>query len=180
MRFSRFYPFLFALFTTAFCTAQPYWQKGDRLGYVGGFATVQGQGEQIVNAHLDLDLGGSRFFTQKWAIGSEASTSWDPLTQSVNATMRAQYLLLGRSDLPHSLLADIHTGMGYHTSQTVMGTSFSSSDVKVGLGLQYTWWISQGVGVYLWPQWSRTNGGPSGLWGWQFDIPIGVQWNWHK
>jgi hypothetical protein len=98
----------------------------------------------------------------------------------VNATTRAQYLLLGRSDLSHSLLVDVHAGMGYHTSQTVMGTSFSSNDVKLGLGLQYTWWISQGVGVYLWPQWSRTNGGPSGLWGWQFDVPIGVQWNWHK
>jgi hypothetical protein len=61
-----------------------------------------------------------------------------------------------------------------------MGTSFSSNDVKMGAGLQYTWWISQGVGVYLWPQWSQTNGGPSGLWGWQFDLPIGIQWHWHK
>lgn len=179
MRLSRFYPFLFALFTTAFCTAQPYWQKGDRLGYVGGFATVQGQGQQIVNAHMDLDLGGSLFFTPKWALGSEAAVSLDPLTQSVNATVRVQYRLLGRSDVPHSLLADLHSGVGYHRSQTIMGTQFSSNDVKAGLGLQYTWWISQGVGVYLWPQWSRTNGGPSGRWGWQFDVPIGVQWNWH-
>ena len=36
-----------------------------------------------------------------------------------------------------SLLLDAHVGMAYHENQTVMGESFNSSDVKVGVEQMY-------------------------------------------
>jgi hypothetical protein len=102
------------------------------------------------------------------------------LTQTYATTGRVHFLASGASDQGFSLLLDAHVGMAYHQNQTVMGGSFSSSDMKVGMGAQCTWWVSQGTGIYLWPQLSKTNGGPSGLWEWQLMLPIGVQWNWQQ
>lgn len=178
MSIHRFSHLWVALFLTVAAHAQPYWQKGTRLASVGGSAFLTGTSSDLTNARLALQGGSCAFVTPTTAIGLEASTDLSPMTQTYATMGRIHFLASGASDRDFSLLLDAHVGMAYHDNQTVMGGSFSSSDMKVGVGAQCTWWVSQGTGIYLWPQLSKTNGGPSGLWEWQLMLPIGVQWNW--
>ena len=180
MSIHRFSHLWVALLFTVAAHAQPYWQKGSRLASIGGSAFLTGMSSDLTNALLSLQGGSCAFLTPTTAIGLEASIDLASMTQTYATTGRVHFMASGASDQDFSLLLDAHVGMAYHENQTVMGESFNSSDVKVGVGAQCTWWVSQGTGIYLWPQLSKTNGGPSGLWEWQLSLPIGVQWNWHQ
>jgi len=180
MSIRRFSHLFLLLLLSLSAYAQPYWQKGTVLESVGGSAFVTGTTSNLTNARLTLQANSCSFITPKVALGLGASTDLSPLTQTYATMGRVHFLASGASDQKFSLLLDVHAGLAYHTSQTVTGGSFSSSDMRAGLGAQCTWWVSQSTGIYLWPQLDKTNGGPSGLWEWQLMLPIGVQWNWHK
>ena len=177
----RRFSHLFLLLLMSLATyAQPYWQKGTVLESVGGSAFISGTASNLTNARLAIHANSCTFITPKVALGLGASADLSPLTQSYATMGRAHFLVSGASDRAFSVLLDAHLGLAYHKNFPVVGESWSTSDMRAGLGVQYTWWVSQSTGVYLWPQLDKTNGGPSGLWEWQLMLPIGVQWNWHK
>jgi hypothetical protein len=55
---------------------------------------------------------------------------------------------------------------------------FGRQTTAIGVGAQYTYWLTSSVGNYLRPQMNRTNSGPSGLWDWQMIAPVGLQVSW--
>src|SRR5210317_940892 len=134
MSIHRFSHLWVALFLTVTAHAQPYWQKGTRLASVGGSAFLTGTSSDLTNARLALQGGSCAFVTPTTAIGLEASTDLSPMTQTYATTGRIHFLASGASDRDFSLLLDAHVGMAYHENQTVMGGSFNSSDMKVGVG----------------------------------------------
>lgn len=180
MRISRFYLLVITVFFTGVLFAQPRVQKGTRMAYTGGYASLQGLGGSLSNAGIAVDGGTSIFLTQKLALGCGFEYDWAPLTASSTGKIRLQRLVYGNTDTRSSLLFDIHSELQQSMSTTLSGSRFGSRSAGVGLGMQYTWWLSESAGIYVWPQMSRTNGGPSGLWEWQLYLPIGVQWTWQK
>lgn len=176
MSASRFYLLLSALIFSLVSAAQPYWQKGTQLQYVTGIAEVEGLGSSFTNGRAAITAGSSTFFTDNIAWGLEATLDRAPLTGTYEVKTFVQRKVYGASDLRSSLLLDLHVGMETSQSRTLSGSTFGSQSAGVGVGMQYTHWISTRVGLYIWPQVYRTNGGTSGLWDWQLNLPIGLQW----
>lgn len=181
MRLNRFYALILIAFFTLQAHAQPYYQKGTQLVHATGTLSAESWGNQMTNLSFSATSGSSLFFTPKTALGFEAGYRWAPLTMTVQTTFRAQRLLLGSSTNRHALIGEVHGRLKENNNRTLSGTNFGSKVAGWGAGVQYTYWLSAGAGVYVWPQLTRTNGGPSGLKQWEFILPIGLQWSWqHK
>ena len=178
MRLNRFYTLLLTIFFVANSQAQPYYQKGTQLFHVSGVASAEGRGSSISNMSFTSTAGTSLFFTPKTGLGGEISYRWAPFSQTLQTTYRAHFLLYGRSDLKHSLIADVHGLLRSNMNRTLSGEMFGSNVSGAGAGLQYAYWPNAHTSVYVWPQISRTNGGPSGLARWELYMPIGLQWSW--
>jgi len=181
MRLNRFYALLLTALFAANMNAQPYYQKGTRMLQASGSLAASGRGSAISNMLLTSSVGTSVFFTPKTGVAAEVLYRWAPLTQTLQTTYRAQRLLYGRSDLKHSVIADVHGLLRVNMNRTLSGEMFGSNVSGLGAGVQYAYWPNAHLSVYVWPQISRTNGGPSGLPNWEFYAPIGLQWSWlHK
>ena len=180
MRVTRFYLLIITVLFTGVLMAQTVVQKGTRMSYLGGHASLQGLGGNLSNAGLSVASGNSFFATPKIALGFGFEFDWAPLTASYVGKIRLQRLVYGNADRRSSLLFDVHSELQRSMSTTLSGSRFGSRSGGAGLGMQYTWWLSETAGIYFWPQMSRTNGGPSGLWEWQLYLPFGVQWTWQK
>lgn len=178
MRLNRFYTLLLTAFFVANSHAQPYYQTGTQLLQISGAASLEGRGSAISNMSFTSAAGSTLFFTPKWALGAEISYRWAPFSQTLQTTYRTHYLLYGRSDLKHSLIADLHGRLRANMNRTLNGEMFGSNVSGAGLGMQYAYWPTPQLSVYFWPQITRTNGGPSGLSQWELYAPIGLQWSW--
>ncbi|HCP40284.1 MAG TPA: hypothetical protein DIT65_00680 [Cryomorphaceae bacterium] len=175
---SRFYALFLTFFFTGVSYSQPYWQKGTRLATISSNANLDGLESGFTNAGINTSAGGALFLDEKWAIGVDGKYRWAPLSQSIEASVRFQNLVYGASNSGHSLLLDIHLTAGNNMNITLSGDMFGRRTTAIGLGAQYTYWLSSSVGIYLWPQVNRTNSGPSGLWDWQMITPVGLQLSW--
>ena len=180
MRVTRFYLLIITVLFTGVLMAQTAVQKGTRMSYLGGHASLQGLGGNLSNAGISVDGGTSFFVAPKLALGIGLEYDWAPLTASYVGNIRLQRLVYGNVNTRSSLLFDVHSELYQSMSTTLSGSRFGSRSGGAGLGIQYTWWLSERAGIYFWPQMSRTNGGPSGLWEWQLFLPFGVQWIWQK
>lgn len=178
---SRFYALFLTLFSVAASYAQPSWQKGTRLATISANTSLDGLGGDLTNAGFTAVSGTSMFFNENLALAVDGKYNWAPLSQSMEANWRLQNKILGASDLQHSLIVDVHGTLGQNMNTTLSGSMFGRQMTALGLGAQYTYWFSSNVGLYIWPQLNRTNGGPSGLWDWQMVAPVGLQLSWqHK
>ena len=175
---SRFYALFLTLFFVGASYAQPYWQKGTRLATFSGTANLDGFVGGVTNAGFNTAAGTALFLDEKWAVGFGGKYRWAPLSQSMEASVRLQNLVYGASNIPHSLLLDLHATFGNNRNTTLSGDMFGRQTTAIGVGTQYTYWLTSSVGIYLWPQMSRTNSGPSGLWDWQMIAPVGLQVSW--
>lgn len=180
MSASRFYLLLSALIFSLISSAQPYWQKGTQLQYLSGFGTLEGLGSSFTNGRFTATAGSSLFLDDLHAVGVEASIDRAPLTGTYTVKTFVQRKVYGASDRRSSLLLDLHVGLEASQSRTLSGSTFGSQNGGVGLGMQYTYWYSSRVGFFIWPQIYRTNAGTSGLWDWQLNLPVGLQWTLHR
>lgn len=181
MRLNRFYALIFIAFFTLQTKAQPYYQKGTQMVHATGGLSAESWANQMTNMTFSSTCGSSLFFTPKTALGFEAGYRWTPLTSTVQTTYRAQRLLLGSSTKNYSLIGEVHTRLKENNNRTLTGATFGSKVIGWGAGAQFTFWLSARTGIYVWPQVTRTNGGPSGLKQWEFILPVGLQWSWqHK
>lgn len=178
---SRFYALFLTLFFVGASYAQPYWQKGTRLATFSANASLDGLGGDLTNAGFTTASGTSIFFNENLALAVDGTFNWAPLSQSLEASWRLQNKIFGASDQNHSVIMDVHGTLGQNMNTTLSGEMFGRRMSALGVGVQYTYWFSSSVGLYIWPQLNRTNGGPSGLWDWQMVAPVGLQLSWqHK
>ncbi|MEY2963405.1 MAG: hypothetical protein RL754_666 [Bacteroidota bacterium] len=180
MDLRRFYTILLFSVLSMIAQAQPYWQKGVNLGQFSAAANLNVLDRHAVDANANLKIGTATFLSPRWAVGATATATRTPMTQSLGTTAHLQYKTFGRSDLRHSLLLGTFAGGTQNTNWTLTGTTFGNRAVLAGVSAQYTYWMSSSVGIYVWPHLARTNGGPSGLWEWSLNLPVGVQWAWYK
>ena len=156
-------------------SAQQRFQKGSVLAHVSANASVDGLGAGVTNAGFTVADGGSYFFRDNLAVTMDGRYSWAPLTQNMSATVRLQSAPFDFSATSHSLLLDVHGGLGQTLNTTIGGDMFGRTMSAVGVGAQYAYWLTPRASLYLWPQLKYTNGGASGLWGWQMIAPLGLQ-----
>ncbi len=177
---SRIYLLIIFLFVMSAAHAQPYWQKGHQNGLMFGVHKLTGnepptfdqcsQGPIFV---LDMES-----FTDKMAYGIEFCARWAPLTGGYEGRARIQKLVYGSSVTKSSVWLGSFVEYEQNLNTTITGDMFGSVNQGIGVGVQYTYWLTANAGFYFWPQISRTNGGPSGLWDFQLIAPIGVQVAW--
>lgn len=180
MSWSRFSALFITLFITVLSYAQPQWQKGTRLAALSANSSLDGLGGGITNAGFSSSVGTSIFFNEKIALAVDGKYRWAPLSQSMEASWRLQNRILGAPEFKHSIIMDVHGTLGQNMNTTLSGEMFGRRMSAWGVGAQYTYWFSSSVGLYVWPQLNRTNGGPSGLWDWQMIAPVGLQLSWQR
>lgn len=156
-------------------SAQQRFSKGTILAHVSANASIDGLGAGVTNAGFMVADGGAYYFRNNLAVAIDGRYSWAPLTQNMSATIRFQSALIDLSSTNHSVLLDVHGGLGQTLNTTIGGDMFGRTMSAVGVGAQYAYWLTPGASLYLWPQLKYTNGGASGLWGWQMISPIGIQ-----
>ena len=175
---SRIYLLIIFLFVMSAAHAQPYWQQGTKTAYGSASTNLEGLASGLTNAGANICVGYGNLFTDKTAYGIEFCARWAPLTGGYEGRARLQKLGLWFFSNQVVSLAWFFVEYEQNLNTTITGDMFGSINQGIGVGVQYTYWLTANAGFYFWPQISRTNGGPSGLWDFQLIAPIGVQVAW--
>ena len=175
---SRIYLLIIFLFVMSAAHAQPYWQQGTKTAYGSASTNLEGLASGLTNAGANICVGYGNLFTDKTAYGIEFCARWAPLTGGYVGRARLQKLAYGSSVTNSSVWLGAFVEYEQNLNMTITGDMFGSVNQGIGVGAQYTYWLTANAGIYFWPQISRTNGGPSGLWDFQLIAPVGVQVAW--
>lgn len=169
--------FLMLLCLPAKLRAQPKWEAGTATAYGAGALSVSFMSGSITDFNAQVTSGLGRYLTARTQLMLDLGVHAGPLHTLYKLQTRLGFRL-GSNAARWTPLLEVHGGGLVGDFNTVMGTSYRQSGYRVGVGVQYTYWITEHSGLFIWPQLDRTNAENFGLDWWNIQVPIGFQMSW--